>query len=96
MFSEIPQLPEAVILICRIILGIALFLSGWRLFIGPSLGDRIVALELVAALMMSNFILQVLSSGFISYLDIALALAVISFLGTVAFARYMENRRQLP
>ena len=93
MYSDLPEIPGIVLLLTRIILGLALMLSCWRLLIGPAVEDRIVAMELVAAILMSQFIVHVLVSGFISYLDVALAIAVISFLGTVAYARYLEKRK---
>ncbi len=91
MYSELPEIPGLVLVLVRFILGLALLLSCWRLVVGPSVADRIVAIELVAAILMALFIVEVLASGFISYLDVALAIAVISFLGTVAFARYLEK-----
>jgi len=95
VYFDIPEVSPLVLLVCRIILGAALVLSAWRLFAGPSVPDRIVAMELFAAILMAQFILQVLVTGFVPYLDVAMAIAVISFLGTVAFARYLENRRAL-
>ncbi len=41
---------------------------------------------------MAHVALAVVHSGFISYLDVATAIAVIAFLATVAFARYLENK----
>ena len=92
MYSDITEITPLILLISRFILGLALLISAWRLFRGPTVADRIVAMELIAAILMGKFILQVLITGFISYLDVALAIAVISFLGTVAFARYLEKR----
>ena len=93
VYSEIPEISPLVLILSRLILGAALLMSTWRLFAGPTVADRIVAMELFAAILMAQLILQVVITGFISYLDVALAIAVISFLGTVAFARYLENRR---
>ena len=91
MYSDLPEIPGLVLMIARLLLAVALLISSWRLVIGPSVADRIVAIELAAAILMAFFILKVLGSGFVSYLDVALAIAVISFLGTVAFARYLEK-----
>ncbi len=68
---------------------IALFLGFMRLVRGPSLPDRVVALDLIT--------LEVI--GLIVYcgrlfLDSAIVLAIIAFVGTVAFARYLERRGQ--
>ena len=53
--------------------------------------DRIVALDLFASITMAQFVLLVFSSGFTAYLDIASAIAIISFIATIAFARYLEK-----
>lgn len=74
------------------IIALAMLLAGTRIWRGPSTHDRIVALDLLAALIMAQVALAVAHSGFVSYLDVATAIAVISFLATVAFARYLENK----
>ena len=96
MYSEIPTLPGAVLLAAQGILGLALLLSAWRVWRGPTVADRVVALDLAGALLMGQAILLVFASGFVSYLDVAAAIAVVSFLATVAFARYLERRGGAP
>ncbi len=92
MFDQIAQLPIWVIYTAQSILAISMLLSGYRIWKGPSIPDRIVALDLLAALIMAQTALLVMLSGFISYLDVATAIAVITFLATVAFARYLEDQ----
>ncbi|MGB0369909.1 MAG: monovalent cation/H+ antiporter complex subunit F [Opitutales bacterium] len=95
MFFDIPQLPDALIVAIQSILGLAMFLCLWRLVKGPSILDRIVALDLLAALIMAQLIPLVLVSGFVSFLNVAVAIAVISFIATVALARYLEHSKDL-
>lgn len=92
MFSVFQTIPSWVALTAHSILAIAMLLAGYRIWKGPSAPDRIIALDLLAALIMSHVALAVAQSGFISYLDVATAIAVIAFLATVAFARYLENK----
>ncbi|MGJ8632695.1 MAG: monovalent cation/H+ antiporter complex subunit F [Luteolibacter sp.] len=92
MFTSIEQIPAWVILVAQAIIAAAMLLAGWRIWKGPSIPDRIVALDLLAALIMAQTVLLAITSGFVSYLDVATAIAVISFLATVAFARYLENK----
>ncbi|MCS6921663.1 MAG: monovalent cation/H+ antiporter complex subunit F [Elioraea sp.] len=61
-----------------------------RLVKGPHLPDRIVALDMLALTCIAAACLMVLSSGVAAYLDFALVMALVSFLSTVAFARYVE------
>jgi multicomponent Na+:H+ antiporter subunit F len=61
-----------------------------RLAAGPHLPDRIVALDMLALTSICAALLFALSSGSSAYVDLALVMALISFLSTVAFARYVE------
>lgn len=92
MFSDFQTIPTWVAIAAHSILGLSMLLAGWRIWTGPSIPDRIVALDLFAALIMAQTALTVIHSRFISYLDVATAIAVISFLATIAFARYLENK----
>jgi multicomponent Na+:H+ antiporter subunit F len=63
-----------------------------RMARGPSLADRVVALDLLAILTVAFAALFAIASGQAAFLDVAIALALVAFLGTVAFARYAERR----
>lgn len=64
-----------------------------RLARGPSLADRVVALDMMTILIVSFCALEVLATGVLAFLDVALALAVVGFLATVALARFAERRQ---
>ncbi len=63
-----------------------------RLVLGPSLADRVVALDLVTILLIAIAALLAIKTGEAVYLDLGLAIALVGFLATVAFARYAERR----
>lgn len=63
-----------------------------RLVLGPSLADRVVSLDLVTILLVAIAGIFALTTGEAAYLDLGLALALVGFLATVAFARYAERR----
>lgn len=71
----------------------AIALSFVRLARGPSLPDRVVALDVMTILIVAFCGLHVLSTGVTAFLDVALVLAVIGFLATVALARFAERRQ---
>ncbi len=75
------------------LLGLALLLTVVRIGLGPSLPDRVVALDLLSTLGVSVVAVVALSSRNPVYLDVAIVLALLSFLGTVAFASYLERSR---
>lgn len=53
--------------------------------------DRVVALDLMATLSIGFMTLYAVETGKTLFLDVAMVLALIAFLGTVAFARYLEK-----
>ena len=79
---------------CLILLSVSLLLSLIRLAIGPSLADRIVALEIMTFMIIGIAAVFSILMGQRAYLEVALIISLISFLTTVAFAYYLERRIQ--
>jgi multicomponent Na+:H+ antiporter subunit F len=78
--------------IAIVLLLIALLLVIVRLALGPNLGDRILALDTVTLLAVALIGVFTVRTGLGLYLDIAIAVALVGFLATVALARYVLNR----
>lgn len=74
-----------------VLLLIAVFLAFIRLLIGPDPADRIVALDLISILIVAFLAAFSTYTGEKSFLDVAIAYALIAFLGTVALARFRER-----
>lgn len=72
------------------ILMLALLLTSIRVIIGPTLADRVLALDQLVAIAIGFIALIAVKSGFSLYVDIALALGLVGFLATAAFARYLQ------
>lgn len=85
-----PSAGDWVFLGITVIISVGLILCVIRLLKGPSLADRVVALDLISALMMVVFMDFALFFGTEVYLSVALAIAVVGFLATVSISRYME------
>ena len=85
-------------LISLALLAMALLVSLVRIVIGPSLSDRVLALDLLAVVAMGFVGAIAVRTGLWLYLDIAIALALLGFLATVALARYilLRGARQDP
>ena len=75
-----------------LLLSLAMLLTAIRIVIGPTLADRVLALDSLTVIAMSIIGTVVIQTGFTVYLDIAIALALVGFLATVAFARYILAR----
>jgi multicomponent Na+:H+ antiporter subunit F len=72
-------------------LGVLLLLLLYRLWRGPTAGDRLLALETMGAIGVLMLVgLSVIAERVI-YLDLGVLLALFSFLGTLVIARYLER-----
>ena len=63
-----------------------------RLLRGPTLADRILALDTLTMLGLALIATFALRTGFSLYIDLGIGLALVAFLSTVAFARYLMRR----
>lgn len=70
----------------------ALLFSFVRLARGPSLPDRVVALDLISIITVGLIAAFSIDVGRSVFLDAGLVVALIAFLGTVAFAQYIERK----
>lgn len=77
--------------ITLVTLGIALMTAVVRIVKGPSLPDRIVAMDLVGVLVVGLIVVLAASTRVVATLDAAIVIALIGFLGTVAYATYVER-----
>ncbi|MEM1375294.1 MAG: monovalent cation/H+ antiporter complex subunit F [Pseudomonadota bacterium] len=70
---------------------LAVALAFFRLVKGPSLPDRVVALDIITVAIVAFCGLAAIRSGDPAFLDVALVLALVGFLATVALARFAER-----
>lgn len=77
--------------ISAVIALIAIVLAGWRMLKGPNVADRVVALDVMTIISISLIVYVALLAQRIIYLDVAMVYALISFIGVVAIARYLER-----
>lgn len=71
---------------------LSLVITFVRLFIGPSLADRVVALDQMTVTIIAVCGVAAVGTGVFALLDVALVLALVGFLATVALARFAERR----
>jgi multicomponent Na+:H+ antiporter subunit F len=72
-------------------LALAATLAFVRLLRGPTVPDRVVALDLIGVLIVCIIVAVAAATGQQTYLDVAIVIALVSFVGTVAYARYIER-----
>jgi multicomponent Na+:H+ antiporter subunit F len=74
------------------LLVIGVVLAFLRLLRGPSLPDRVIALDILSVLGIGIIVAFSIATDQPVFIDVASVLALVSFLGTVAFAAYVERR----
>lgn len=74
------------------LLVLALLLSVPRLLWGPTLSDRVLSLDLMGLTLIALIVTYAVETGQSAFLDVAAVLALLAFLGTVAFATYIERQ----
>jgi multisubunit Na+/H+ antiporter MnhF subunit len=77
--------------ILSLILLLSTFLALLRFLKGPTLGDRVVAFDVMGIMAVSLLIILALYFKRSIYLDIALVMGLIGFLGTTVFGRFIEK-----
>lgn len=86
------QLVPVIALFTMHVFGAAMLLSMVRLMRGPSLADRVVALDLIAALAVGLIAVYSILTNQPMLLRAGIVVALVVFVGTVAFAMYLEKR----
>lgn len=74
-----------------VLIVLAVILAFVRLVRGPSLQDRVVALDMMTVSIVAFCGLASIRYATAAFLDVALVLALVGFLATVALARFAER-----
>ena len=80
---------DTVTTVALVLLAVAVALCLYRLLSGPSLPDRVVALDAMGIVAMGIMLLLSIKYDEDLYLDLALITAVLSFVGTVSLAKFL-------
>lgn len=75
------------------VLALSLALVAHRMLRGPGYADRIVALDMLTAVVVALAALTALATGRSAFLDVALGVALINFASTCAMAAFLERKR---
>jgi multicomponent Na+:H+ antiporter subunit F len=70
----------------------AALLAAYRILTGPTDSDRVVALDVLFAVAVTLAIAAALATGRTAFLDVAIGLALVGFVGTLAWSRLIEER----
>ena len=82
---------DVLIYLASTIAGLAFMLALYRFIKGPTAADRVVAFDVLTIISITGIVLAALAAGRGIYLDVALVYALLSFLGVIVVARYLEG-----
>lgn len=82
---------DVLIFLAATLVGAAFLLALYRFIKGPSAADRVVAFDVMTIVAITGIVLTALVEGRGIYLDVALVYALLSFLGVIVVARYLEG-----
>jgi multicomponent Na+:H+ antiporter subunit F len=85
---------EALSIVTLVMLGAATLLCFIRLLRGPTLADRVVSIDLIGVLIVGLMVVASSVTREVAFLDVAMVLALVSFVGTISYARYIERDRR--
>ncbi|WP_028296604.1 monovalent cation/H+ antiporter complex subunit F [Olivibacter sitiensis] len=81
-----------ILTICIVLIGLSTVLALIRFFIGPTLADRLSALDLIAAYLIAMMVVYILFTDKLIFFDVALVFSLVAFWGALSFAYYLINR----
>ncbi|MBB6451211.1 multicomponent Na+:H+ antiporter subunit F [Geomicrobium halophilum] len=82
---------DAVLLVMLIMLAISILVGLYRAIQGPSMADRVIALDLIGIMMIALIGVVSIYLETQAFLEAILVLGILAFIGTVAFARFIER-----
>jgi multisubunit Na+/H+ antiporter MnhF subunit len=80
---------ETALFIVIVLLSICTVFAIVRFIKGPTLPDRVTAFDLFAALVISIMAIYSVITGSIAFMDVAILLSLIAFLGAMSFAYFL-------
>ncbi|MEO5343499.1 MAG: monovalent cation/H+ antiporter complex subunit F [Gammaproteobacteria bacterium SHHR-1] len=87
----VESLVESLVSLAALLAGVAFLFALVRFIKGPTAADRVVAFDVMTIVSISFIVFIALLAERVIYLDVALVYALLSFLGVIVFARYLER-----
>lgn len=82
---------DGLIVLAAIFAGIAFLLVLWRFIKGPSPVDRVLSFDGLTIVSITGILFAAIGEERGIYLDVALVYALLSFLGVIVVARFLER-----
>ena len=83
---------QTTLVVCMHMVGLAMLLALWRLLRGPTVPDRILALDTLSTTAIAELMLFGMHLDTAVYFEAALIIAMLGFVGTVVLSKYVLRR----
>lgn len=87
------QVFEGVLVIALLIHIVLISVAVWRVWRGETVMDRLLAADVIGTIVLAVFVLLGLMRGNGLFIDVALGFAALTFISTIALARYIARRQ---
>ncbi|MCU4716541.1 monovalent cation/H+ antiporter complex subunit F [Halapricum hydrolyticum] len=91
MASELPALLDTAVFAALVLASGLTLLAGYRVIVGPTTPDRVVALDTIGTNVVAIAVLYALQTGEGLFVTVSLVLAIIGFVSTIAVARFVTE-----
>lgn len=82
---------EKLLIVSLIIYGIAIVVTFFRIIVGPSFPDRVIAMDVVGVNLISAIAIVSLIYDTKAFFDVILVLGIIAFISTIAYSKFLER-----
>lgn len=82
---------HSILLLSVTIMAVTIGVCAWRLLKGPTLPDRVAALDTIGINLLAMVAVLSVLLETKAFIEIILLIGILSFIGTTAFARYIER-----
>jgi multicomponent Na+:H+ antiporter subunit F len=89
--SELPAFLETGVFLALVLASALTLLAGYRVIVGPTVPDRVVALDTIATNVVAIAVLYAIQTGEGLFVTVSLVLAIIGFVSTIAAARFITE-----
>jgi len=80
-----------VFMIALVLIGISVAIAMIRVFLGPTIPDRVVGLDTINTLVIAGMLLFGAAQKMIIYIDVAIVYALLSYITTLFIAKYLQG-----
>ena len=84
---------DSILILALVVVGLSILGCLYRIIRGPTMTDRVMALDSIGVHLISSTAITSILLRTSAFFEVILLIGIISFVGTVAFTKYIERGR---